>query len=144
MEEEREKIKMKMMKVERKKIILEKIEGYYDEFYQFLRTCDINSLSEETVTEKIKLILSLIEDYKKNFYEINSFSERAIDQEYYTSRNKSKHSFQDFHPVTQREPSISLRNTNKEQNTPESSFSNFIKFYDRNTLHNNFKSYIDF
>jgi hypothetical protein len=131
---------MKMMKVERKKIILEKIEGYYDDFYQFLRKCDINTLSEETVTEKIKLILGLIEDYKKNFCEINSFSERAIDQEYYTSRNKSKQSFHDFHPVTQREPSISLRNANKEQNTPESSFSNFIKFYDRNTLHNDFKS----
>lgn len=130
------------MKVERKQIILEKIEGYYDEFYNFLRTCDLNILSEETISEKIKLIISLIDDYKKNFYEISTYPEKAIDQEFYTSRNKLKHSFQDFHPVSQREPSVSLRNTNKEQNTPESSFSNFIKFYDRNTLHNDFKSYV--
>lgn len=136
MEEENDKIKHKIMKAENKNRILEKIEGYNEEFMSFLRTCDVYSLSKETVEEKVKFIQSLIEDYKKNFYENNFFSERTNDQEFYTSRTKS---FHDLHQVSQRDPSSTLRNTIKDQHTPETSFSNFIKFYDRTTLHNEFK-----
>ena len=136
-EEDNERFKKKWVKIENKKRILNKIEGYFEEFHDFLRTCDVNTLSEETITEKIKLIHSYIKEYKKNFYDTYQFPEKTLDNEFYSVRQNSRHSLLKDFP-SQREPSFSLRN--KETYTsPELSFSNFIKFYDRTSIHNNIK-----
>ena len=57
-DDDEEKIQKKWLKIENKKKILEMIEGYYEEFVNYLRSYDINSLSEEEVSNRFKLIQS--------------------------------------------------------------------------------------
>jgi hypothetical protein len=135
-------LKQKGLKLENKRRILDKIEGYLEEFYYFIRTCDKNSLSDETISEKIRFIQGLVEEYKKCFYESYQLTEKNLENEYYTNRTKTKNSFgQDLYQLSQRDPSLSMRNNYNDRLTPEGSYSNFIKFYDKTSLHNEFKVY---
>ena len=137
-DDDEEKIQKKWLKIENKKKILEMIEGYYEEFVNYLRSYDINSLSEEEVSNRFKLIQSYIEEYKMNFYENTHFPEKKLDNDFYSVREKTSSYLQKEFKTSEREPSFTLRNK-ESYLSPEGSFSNFIKFYDRNNIQNEFK-----
>jgi hypothetical protein len=129
LDEDREKIKSKMNKIDTKKKVYVQIANYSEEVFNYIKKeAQTSKIDNEIVHEKLSTLKKMIDEFSRieeNYVETNRFSAR-INREINNMQTNLKYN-SNF---------LNLANTNNINNT----FTNFFSTYDRKNIHKDFVS----